>query len=241
MVKQRRTRGVLASTSGVELMEQAKAEKRLTNESIASAAVLDVKTVGRFLNRDQHIDRMSARSIVAVLELEFNDVVSSTQSLTSQVMDDLGNESDGKQADNLIQGFEDGLTKYLKSEESESSAIKWLELNQDEIVNVDSIRNEIAKINSNSPIYENVNAENLSKDLKRYLEAIHYCLELGSLQFIDAAIEEYLIPSTYDTSVYVHFLEFIRDLKISNKAPLSLSNKISVPLNYLIRVLPMKL
>lgn len=250
MPKQRKQRGVTASPIGRNRMTEAKAKKQLTNEDtnspwnnerIAHEAKVNEKTVSRFFNGTSPVDLTSAHNIISVLELKFDDVVSSTQSLTSQVIDNLENEPDEKQAGQLIHGLEDSLTTYLEAEEVESIAVKWMESNYEKIININDIRNEIQKINIDLQVYEEINAEDISKDLKKYIEAVQYCLELGSLQLIDTAIEECLIPSTYNVDIYVHFLEFIRDFKILNQAPLNISSKILIPLNYMIKVLPIKL
>ena len=250
MTKQRKERGVTASPIGRDRMTEAKAKKQLTNEDtnnpwnnerIADEAKVNEKTVARFLNGTNPVDPTNAHNIVSVLGLKFDDVVSSIQSSTSQVIDKLENEPDEKQAGYLIQGLENSLTTYLKAEEVESTAVKWLDLNYEKIININDIRKEIQKINSDLQFCDEINAEDISKDLKKYIEAVQYCLELGSLHLIDTAIQECLLPSTYNVDIYVHFLEFIRDFKILNQAPLNISSKILIPLNYMIKVLPIKL
>ena len=63
--------------------------------------------------------------------------------MTSQVIDNLENEPDEKQAGQLIHGLEDSLTTYLEAEEVESIAVKWMESNYEKIININDIRTTV--------------------------------------------------------------------------------------------------
>jgi hypothetical protein len=162
MTRQRRERGVLASQTGRNLMEEAKARLNWTNFKIASEAKASEKTVIRFLNRTDRIDISNARNIVSALGLNFNDIVLPVEELASQSIETLNERIDEDQAANLIQGLEGGLTRYVDAEDSESSAMKWLEVNYEEIFDLDDLRIENSKMTSISSDYEVVNVENIN-------------------------------------------------------------------------------
>jgi hypothetical protein len=241
MLKQRRTRGVLATSSGREKMAEAKAKKRWSNDTLAIQANSNEKTVNKFLNGSARIDPSSAHSIIAALELEYSDVVSPIESLTSQSIEELEKVSDNEQAAQLVQGLEASVTQYQELEEIESKSIQWLEVNSAEMVSVSSIEGEILEMLSSSQIDQEIDPEILAKDLQTYVELIQCSLELGSLRLIDSAIDESLMPDTYDVEIYVHFLNFIKSHAVLNNAPLSVSNKILNVLNYIINVVNAKM
>ena len=81
MSKERKQRGILATPTGIQRLKQAKADgrnelgKKLTYDNIAEKAVVDKKTVERFMRRLQLIDRDNALAICQALGLEITDVV----------------------------------------------------------------------------------------------------------------------------------------------------------------------
>ncbi len=81
MSEERKKRGILATPTGKQILQKAKAEgrsevgKALTYERIAEKAEVDKKTVERFLKRLQPVDRDSAYAISLALGLEITDVV----------------------------------------------------------------------------------------------------------------------------------------------------------------------
>ncbi len=237
---------VLRGQRGLELMEEAKANcQNLSNEKIAEIADTTTKTVTKFLNgtvagerEAARIDDKYARKIVAVLGLVYRDIVPSTvENLANQTIQQVKESSDGEQAKNLIQELESGLSRHQESEGIESVAAQWLELNVSKILNQNDIEHEIKKIN----VQEQIDADRFTSDLQVYMEVVQYCLEIGSFKLVDNAIEESLLPDIYEVDLYVHFLEFIRDYKVTDSAPSGISNKIIMVLNYMIKILPIKL
>ena len=81
MSKERKQRGILATPTGKQKLQEAKANgrnelgKKLTYDNIAEKAVVDKKTVERFMRRLQLIDRDKAYAICTALGLEITDVV----------------------------------------------------------------------------------------------------------------------------------------------------------------------
>lgn len=80
MSRERKQRGILATPTGKERLQKAKADRRelnkaLSYERIAHKADLDKKTVERFLRRLKPVDRDSAYAICQALELEITDIV----------------------------------------------------------------------------------------------------------------------------------------------------------------------
>ena len=81
MSKERKQRGILATPTGKQKLQEAKANGRnelgklLTYDNIAEKAVVDKKTVERFMRRLQLIDRDKAYAICTALGLEITDVV----------------------------------------------------------------------------------------------------------------------------------------------------------------------
>ncbi|GBL13124.1 hypothetical protein MTo_00413 [Microcystis aeruginosa NIES-1211] len=81
MSKERKQRGILATPTGKQKLQEAKANGRnelgrlLTYDNIAEKAVVDKKTVERFMRRLQLIDRDNALAICQALGLEITDVV----------------------------------------------------------------------------------------------------------------------------------------------------------------------
>jgi len=81
MSKERKQRGILATPTGKQKLQEAKANgrnelgKKLTYDNIAEKAVVDKKTVERFMRRLQLIDRDNALAICQALGLEITDVV----------------------------------------------------------------------------------------------------------------------------------------------------------------------
>jgi transcriptional regulator with XRE-family HTH domain len=238
--QQRRRRGLFATPEGRELMKETIFFRGLTSEDVAANAEVSAKTLTKFLNGSKGIDEKKARSICAALDLEFLKVVSLYEEASSQAIKKLENFSD-RDATNLIQGLEVGLTQRQEDGEAQSTAIKWLQLHRDQIIQTGEIENEILKINSGNQIHRQINHSEIARDLSVFIGFIESCLQLGDIRLIDDAIEESLIPDTYDTDIYVYFLEFIRDYKVSNKAPSGISRKILAILNYIIKILPMKM
>ncbi|GCL51249.1 putative signal transduction protein with Nacht domain protein [Microcystis aeruginosa NIES-3804] len=81
MSKERKQRGILATPTGKQKLQEAKANGRnelgrlLTYDNIAEKAGVDKRTVERFMRRLQLIDRDNALAICQALGLEITDVV----------------------------------------------------------------------------------------------------------------------------------------------------------------------
>jgi HEAT repeat protein/transcriptional regulator with XRE-family HTH domain len=81
MPKERKQRGILATSTGKQRLQQAKANGRnklgrlLTYDNIAEKAEVDKRTVERFMRGVQAVDRDKAYAICTALGLEITDVV----------------------------------------------------------------------------------------------------------------------------------------------------------------------
>jgi transcriptional regulator with XRE-family HTH domain len=81
MPKERKQRGILATSTGKQRLQQAKANGRnklgrlLTYDNIAEKAEVDKRTVERFMKGIQAVDRDKAYAICTALGLEITDVV----------------------------------------------------------------------------------------------------------------------------------------------------------------------
>lgn len=93
MSRERKPRGICATSHGYELLHQAKANKlddegkRFSYKRIASQAQVDVKTVGRFFKK-KAVDYSSALAIINVFGLKISDVIAPHETILENSIED---------------------------------------------------------------------------------------------------------------------------------------------------------
>ncbi|HAJ59073.1 MAG TPA: hypothetical protein DCP31_07265, partial [Cyanobacteria bacterium UBA8543] len=93
MSRERKSRGIRATSRGYELLHQAKANKlddegkRFSYKRIASEAQVDEKTVGRFFNK-KAVDNTSAIAIINVFGLKISDIIAPHETILENSIED---------------------------------------------------------------------------------------------------------------------------------------------------------
>ncbi len=137
MTKKRKKRGIPATSYGIELLQEAKANgggncgKSLTYDNIAEKAELDRKTVVRFF-KGWGVDSSSARKICNVLGLKLADV---TVPNSSQVIEDLveGSEKSKESFVDAIKEKEDEIERLRRQGSTYESELTRLEAEKVEL------------------------------------------------------------------------------------------------------------
>ncbi|NEO92056.1 MAG: hypothetical protein F6K56_18155 [Moorea sp. SIO3G5] len=252
MSKKRKPRGVSASPEGIKRLNQAKASGRddegkpLTYERLAQRADnMSDKTVKRFFNKER-VDRDSALTIIKALGLKPEDVLSPEESLVSESIEQIQakDTGDSERAGELIQKLETGLSKLKKRKEASLQAMEWLKGNR-KALSQEAAEAALRKHYDQNP--NNVDTdysgdiEVFSQEIRKYLQLIYYCLDLGSWDLMDRAIQESKIPVNRDLQLYVDALDFIKNQKVSLSFAPEEANELTLCLDYLIKIIPIRL
>ncbi|AOY80842.1 hypothetical protein BJP36_13905 [Moorena producens JHB] len=251
MNKKRKPRGVSASPEGLKRLENAKAKrddegKRLTYERLAEKAdPMSDRTVKRFFS-GKPVARDSAIAIITALGLRPEDVLSPEESLVSESIEQIQakDTGDSERAGKLIKGLETALSEFKKSEEASLQAMEWLKANR-KALSQEAAEAALRKHYDQNP--NNVDTdysgdiEVFSQEIREYLQLIYDCLDLGSLELIDIAIQEYLIPVNRDLQLYVDALDFIKTQKVSIRFSPEEAKELTLCLDDLINIIPRRL
>lgn len=260
-----RKRGVRITLEGQDIVEQAIAHiaidecNRLTNEEIGSrAGNLDAGTVRRFRSGETNVDKSSARRILEALGIsdrEEDILAPETPSSREEGCIDASIEKvrqdqargigSSDRASSLIEELETSLDKLQSEKENSLKSMEWLKFHREELSReaAEAALKEYYGDNSITFIQDNSEEiELLSSQIKKYLHLIYLCLEVGSWDVMDAAINEKLLPSNKGKQMYVNALKFIRDRKVKKDDFLKdCSEMMVVYFNYLIGALPERL
>jgi flagellum-specific peptidoglycan hydrolase FlgJ len=256
MNQKRRRNSVYASKGGIERLKEAKAKGRddegkpLTFEGIAEKANISLRTVRRFFNGTA-VDEGYADAIIEALGLKKEEVLSSEESLVVESIERIearsaelerhGTHSD--RAGELIEELERKLKELKKSTDDSQQAMDWLEAN----------RNALAQEAAKAALREHENqptagrdadysekVEQFTKDIIKYLQLLYYCLEVGTWNLLDQAIQETVIPLNLEPKFYVKALIFIKEQRVPQELPPEVAKELTLCLDYLIKIIPIR-
>lgn len=246
-----RKRGIRATPKGIMRLQKAQAEfkneaqaefknVRPTYEKISEQLRISDKTVARFF-RGEKVDKVYAIKIIEFFKLPIEDIISSEEFLVEESITRIEDEN-SERAQELIEKLHMALDDLKREEDISHQAMDWLKANQKVLVQ------EAVKATLKSPIgqkYFGANPkdselEQFSQDIRKYLQLIYYSLEEGSWAVIDGAIQESLVPANQEIELYTKALTFIKDQEVNQKLSSEVAQPITVFLDYLINVLPMR-
>ncbi len=239
MNRARKPRSVSATVQGLRLLERAKAEKRdgegrpLTYECLADLAGVSDKTVKRFF-KGENVDRRTALAIIQALEISEEGVISQNAVLVSKTIQDIEDKQDIKpeRAHKLIENIEEEFNKLKATENPSLRAMEWLKANRF------LLSKEAAKSVVSSNDIEELNQ--FSEEIRKYLQLVYYCLEIGTWDFMDEALKDTTLPITRTPQVYADALVFIKDHKVNKELTSEESTEVLLCLDYLINTLPIR-
>ncbi|NEP37310.1 hypothetical protein [Moorena sp. SIO3B2] len=251
MSKQRKPRGVSASPEGLKLLKDAKASgiydegKSLTFDRLAERAnEISDRTVKRFF-KGKPVDLDSAIAIIKALNLKPEDVLFSEESLLSESIEQIQakDTGDSERAGEFIKGIETGLSKFEKRKEASLEAMEWLKANQKALSQEAAeaaLRKHYEQNQNNVDTDYSGDIEVFSKEIRKYLKLIYFCLDVRSWDLMDRAIKELKIPVNRDLQLYVDALDFIKNQKVSIRFAPEEAKYLTLCLNYLIKIIPIR-
>lgn len=250
MNRKRKPRGVSATPEGIKRLKEAKAGGRddegkpLTYERLAQRAKVSDKTVQRFFGGDD-VDWDSAIAIIKELKLKEQDILPLEESLVSESIERIGAEStaNSERASALIEKLETALSELKASKNASLPAMDWLKANRE------ALSREAAKSafeeyygKKHSELDKDYleEIEQFSKEIRKYLRLLYYCLEAGSWELMDRAMQESLIPMNRNSQLYVKALKFIKNQKMSRCLSPDEARELTLCLDYLINTIPIR-
>lgn len=250
MTRKRKSRSVKATSDGLERLQQAKAklraenDKQMTHEAIAQAARMSVKTIQRFLSGEK-VDKEYALSIIRVLGLEADDILSKEEMLVAKSIDKIRDEghSNPERANQLVEGLDTALEKFSQDEEISTDAMDWLKA-QRKVLAQDAVEFVFRKYEFERSSTESLDESDMKQfahDIRQHLKLIYHCLDVGTWELIDRAVQESVIPVRRERSLYVEALTFIQEEKVKKELPPAVAQSITYYLDYLIRIIPVRL
>ncbi|MBW4542580.1 MAG: hypothetical protein KME43_26130 [Myxacorys chilensis ATA2-1-KO14] len=245
-MSQQRQRGIRATPDGIKLLLAAKGSfenGRLTYEAIASSLQISDKTIKRFF-KGEGVDKDKAYAIINFLKLADKDVLPLEDALIEESIRKIesGEATDSGRAKELIEGLGMALSQLKQSEEDSLPAMEWLKANR-KFLSREAAEAALTKNfsrSSNDTSTDELDLEQFSQEIRKYLQTVYLCLEEGSWEIIDGAIQESLLPITREISLYIEALTFIKDQKVNQNLPPESSQAITLCLDYLIRILPIR-
>jgi transcriptional regulator with XRE-family HTH domain len=238
-------RGASASPEGIVRLKTAQGlfqDGRLTYEKIAEKVGTTSKTVSRFF-RGIAVERSNAYAIITYLGLTHEEVLSAEDLLVEQSIRKI-KEADtdtAEQAQELISQLSTALDKLKEEEENSLPAMEWLKSHRIPLSQgaAEAVLND--DDTAQNSVIEDLDISGFASEIRKYLQLIYFCLEVGSWDVIDAAIEQSLVPNSRDVFLYTKALSFIRgkaDIQILSNDSRQLLN---LCIDYLIQVLPFRL
>lgn len=243
-MSQQRQRSVRATPDGIERLLAAKGSSeygRLSNFKIADRLQISERTVARFF-RGKGVDKENAYAIVKFLGLSNEEVLSSEDILVEETIRQIESEKsiNSDRARELIEGLETSLNDLKKSEEDCFPAMDWLKANRRPLSR-EAAEFVLRKNCSQSFLTtDESDIDQFSKEIRKYLQAVHSCLELGTWEVIESAIQEAVLPMTKEIKFYTEALTFIKDQRVSQNLPPDSAQWVVLCLEYLINILPIR-
>ncbi len=256
MNQKRRRRTVRLSKAGIEQLERAKDKGRdnegkpLTFESIAEKAKVSDRTVKRFFHGEA-IEPGNADTIIEALGLKKEEILSSEEALVGESIERIearsaelerqGTHSD--RAGELIEELERKLKTLKKSTDDSHQAMDWLKANRKALgqeAAKAALREHCNQLSAEMDTNYLETVEQFSKDIRKYLQLLYYCLEEGTWNLIDQAIQKSLIPLNLESKFYVKALIFIKDQRVAKDLHPEATKELILCLEYLINIIPIR-
>jgi hypothetical protein len=254
MNRKKRSRSIPPSKEGIERLKAAKNKgeegKPLTYERIAEKANVSVKTIKRFFN-GEGIEPWYARQIIESLGLEEEQVLSLEESLVEKSIERIesssvileGHEKRSERASELIAELERKLKTKKDSTDDSHQAMDWLKANRKALAQ-DATKEALRKHDNQAKPSEGTKYpekfEQLSRDIRKYLQLLYYWLDEGAWELIDQAIKEQLIPLNLEKRLYVEALIFIKEERVAKELPSKVAKELTLCLDYLITIIPIR-
>jgi Phycobilisome protein len=245
MSNSRKSRGVCASPKGKELLDQARREgkdsegNRLTYERIAEMASVADKTVRRFF-KGENVDKSYATDIIKALGLDYYSVISLEEEKIEEAKIQIAErESYSPKASEVIRDLEAILQEHRKNTKIDNLAMEWLKGKR--LALAEEAASVVLKEYSNQNLYDGEREyakkfSELSKDIIEYLRICHICLQEGTVEVLQQAWQQSLIPSNSDPEVYQKALSFIKEKKVLEELPQEVGKSLASCLDYLIKL-----
>ena len=238
-------RGASATSEGIVRLKTAQGlfkDGRLTYERIADQVGTTSKTVSRFF-RGIAVERANAYAIIDYLGLTQEEVLRTEDLLVEESIRKIkdADSETAEEAQELVSRLSVTLDNLKESEENSLPAMEWLKSHRVPLSEgaAEAVLRD-NNTNQNSSIEES-DIGNFASEIRKYLQLIYFCLEVGSWDVIDAAIQQSLVPNSRDAVLYTKALSFVRD-KADNQILSNDSRKIlSLCIDYLMQVLPLRL
>lgn len=250
MSQKRKPRGVSATLEGIKLLKGAKASGRedegkpLTYPRIAERAKVNEKTVQRFFHGER-VDLDSALEIIKALGLQEEDVLPLEDSKIAESIERIQAKStaNSERASELIQELETALSELKASKNASLPARDWLKANR-AALSREAAKSALEKSYDKKLFdvdeYYSEEIGQFSKEVRKYLQLLYYCLEAGTWEFMDRAMQESLIPMNRDSQLYVEALKFIKNQKVSRDLLPEEARELTLCLDYLINTIPIR-
>lgn len=243
-MSQKRQRGISATLHGIHLLQQAKANSPngpLSYEAIAEGAQVSGKTVGRFFN-GKDVDKSSAYAIIEFFKLSVEDVLSLEAVAVGESIKRIEDENttNSERAIELIEGLESALSQLKNREKLDAQCMDWLKANRQSLAQeaAEHVLIQHSVQESSDRDINDSELEQFSEEIRKYLQLVHSCLEVGDWGVIDGAVGDSSIPVNRGSDFYKKALTFIRDQRMKLELPPDTSQSLSLCLDYLIAILP---
>ena len=254
MNRKKRSRSIPPSKEGIERLKDAKNKgeegKPLTYERISEKAQVSVKTIKRFF-KGEGLERWYARQIIEALGLEEEQVLSLEESLVEKSIERIesssvtleGHEKRSERASELIAELERNLKTLKDSTDDSHQAMDWLKANRKALAQ-DATNEALREHDNQATPSEDTNYpdkfEQLSRDIRKYLQLLYFWLEEGTWDFIDQALQERVIPLNLEPRFYVKALIFIKEQRVAKDLPPEAVKELTLCLDYLITIIPLR-
>jgi len=237
-------RSVSATAEGIRKLRAAKVrfkedeDNKLTYEKLAENLKIASRTISRFFN-GKAVDRENAYAILEYLELKPEEVLQDEDLLVEQSIRKIESSRSGTpdRAQKLISQLSEALDELKAGEENRLPAMEWLKSHR-MLLSKGAAEAVLKKSNSNA---EESDIESFSIEIRKYLKLIYFCLELGTWDMIDAAIQQSRVPNTRNALLYTEALSYVKDEADSQILSSDSKQVLNLCIDYLIQILPIRL
>lgn len=242
-MNRKRLRGVRATANGMLLLRKAKGsfeDGPLTYSNIEEKTHINAKTVGR-LFCGKRIDRANALAIIQLLGLSEKDVLFLEEFLAEESINKIESSDTGssESARQLITGIETALNTLDRDQETDLQVMDWLKANRRSLAQeaAGAVLGKHSRQAATGTSVDESGLDQFSQEIRKHLQVLYCCLEVGSWEFIDGAIKNSSLPVNRRVEDYTEALSFIKDQKLSQDLPPKAVQTMTLLLKHLINIL----
>jgi hypothetical protein len=155
-----------------------------------------------------------------------------------------GNATHSERGGELIEELKREFMDLKKSKDDSHQAMDWLKTNRkalaQEAANA-ALREHYNAPSSGAEMNYSENVEQFSKDIRKYLQLLYYCLEQGTWKLIELAQQELKLPLNLEKNLYVKALIFIKEQRVSKDLPPEATKELTLCLEELIHIIRIRL